>query len=69
MSDQSETQKLLQEALNVLKGFYDKAFVQASPCFLAIEFFAAMQSKIESGQPFHARKSSANVSESNKYQP
>merc|ERR1719171_702368 len=29
VADQRETQKLLASALNVLKGFYDKAFVQA----------------------------------------
>merc|ERR1719478_1935925 len=29
VADQRETQKLLSQALNVLKGFYDKAFVQA----------------------------------------
>merc|ERR1719171_2971211 len=29
VADQRETQKLLAQALNVLKGFYDKAFVQA----------------------------------------
>merc|ERR1719331_467968 len=29
IADQRETQKLLASALNVLKGFYDKAFVQA----------------------------------------
>merc|ERR1719443_1352802 len=28
VADQRETQKLLEQALNVLKGFYDKAFVQ-----------------------------------------
>merc|ERR1719420_1915641 len=28
VADQRETQKLLSQALNVLKGFYDKAFVQ-----------------------------------------
>ena len=56
----------------MLKGFYDKAFVQASHCFFAIEFLAAMQLNIESDQLFKmssvdGRKSSANVSESNKY--
>merc|ERR1719420_378501 len=30
VADQRETQKLLEAALNVLKGFYDKAFVQTS---------------------------------------
>merc|ERR1719440_2316177 len=29
VADQRETQRLLSQALNVLKGFYDKAFVQA----------------------------------------
>merc|ERR1719379_1275679 len=29
VADQPETQKLLSQALNVLKGFYDKSFVQA----------------------------------------
>ena len=29
IADQRETQKLLTNALNVLKGFYDKSFVQA----------------------------------------
>merc|ERR1719378_1898725 len=29
IADQRETQRLLSKALNVLKGFYDKAFVQA----------------------------------------
>merc|ERR1719375_1084446 len=29
IADQRETQKLLSQALNVLKGFYDKSFVQA----------------------------------------
>merc|ERR1719182_1020528 len=29
VADQRETQQLLSKALNVLKGFYDKAFVQA----------------------------------------
>ena len=28
VADQRETQRLLTNALNVLKGFYDKAFVQ-----------------------------------------
>merc|ERR1719388_690339 len=28
VADQRETQKLLTNALNVLKGFYDKAFIQ-----------------------------------------
>merc|ERR1719305_1785598 len=28
VADQRETQRLLSQALNVLKGFYDKAFVQ-----------------------------------------
>ena len=36
----------------MLKGFYDKAFVQASPCFFALEFLAAMQFHIESDQLF-----------------
>merc|ERR1719271_2191364 len=31
VADQRETQALLSKALNVLKGFYDKAFVQAKP--------------------------------------
>ena len=28
VADQRETQRLLTQALNVLKGFYDKAFMQ-----------------------------------------
>ena len=58
----------------MLKGFYDKAFVQASPCFFALAFFAAMQLNIEIDQLFKmssvdGRKSFATFSESNKYQP
>merc|ERR1719160_1491969 len=30
VADQRETQRLLSNALNVLKGFYDKAFLQTS---------------------------------------